>query len=435
MTRAAAASFLLIVSAIQAQVPEGVSEFTLSNGIQVITRTLGNNDIEGLSLFIVGGSGALDEETQGLEKFALECAMMGSGDYPGPVWRGLMDRTQAQWTGSFNYDFSRYHLRCIREDLPDLLNAFGDCLIHPELDPDALEQVRIRSLEELREKYNDPDSWIWSVANEAFMPGHTYRNLPDGTLESVGGFTADDVRRMLDRRIRAGNLLVVHAGPTTPELLAEYLEEAFGGIPEGGETREPVEPFVLSSDTLVLQPREVETAYAVVKFNAPPQGHPDLLPFRIAMAVVDDLLWQVLRTENALTYATYAGATTYRENWGYMYVSSPYPARACSLMAGVLGEMIRHPVEDDLVRGSLEKQMTLMNLRAAGRDDQCWLIGSSQICTGDWRNVFNDMENASGLDSRDLSRVLGEWVGPGGWGIIADTSLVPAESLGPRPLR
>ncbi|OPL17588.1 MAG: hypothetical protein AVO35_09155 [Candidatus Aegiribacteria sp. MLS_C] len=431
----AAASSLVMVLAILARVPDEVSEFTLSNGIPVITRTLFNKDIEGLSLFIIGGSGVLDEDTQGLEKFALECAMMGSDNYSGPVWRELMDRTQSEWTGSFNYDFSRYHVRCISDDLPDLLNAFGDCLLDPELDPDALEQVRVRTLEELQEKYNDPDSWIWFVANDAFMPGHTYRNLPDGTAESVSGFTADDVRRILDRRIRAGNLLIVHAGPTDPALLARYLEEAFGGIPEGGEPLEPVEPFSLSSDTLVLQPREVETAYAVVKFNAPPQGHPDLLPFRIALAVADDLLWQVLRTENALTYATYAGATSYRENWGYMYVSSPYPARACSLMAGVLRGMIREPVEGDLVRGTVEKQITMMNLGAASREEQCRLIGSSQICTGDWRNAFTDIEDASGLDSCDLSQVLEEWIGPGGWGVIADTILVPAETIGPWPLR
>lgn len=434
MMKLCALCFLLCLTA-WAQVPDDVSEFTLSNGIPVITRTLDNNDIEGISLFIVGGSSALDEGTQGLEQFALECAMMGSEEYPGPVWRDLMDRTQAEWTSSFNYDFSRYHLRCIREDLPGLLYAFGDCLLNPELDPDAVEQVRTRSLEDLQEKYNDPDSWIWFVANDAFMPGHTYRNLPDGTLETVSGFTADDVREMLDRRIRSGNLLIVHAGPTPPGILEEYLEEALGRIPEGGEPPEPVEPFPISSDTLVLQPRQVETAFAVVKFNAPPQGDPDLLPFGFAMAVVNDLLWQVLRTDNALTYATYAGATTYRENWGYMYVSSPDPARACSLMADVLGEMIENPVDEDLVRGTIEKQITLMNLRAASKADQCWLMGSREICTGDWRNAFTEMENASGITSEELSDVLERWVSAGGWGIIADTSLVPVQSLGPWPLR
>lgn len=425
----------VLLGPLYASVPENVEEFTLSNGIRVITRTIDNNEIEGVSLFITGGSSALTEETQGLERFSLECAMMGSEDFPGPQWRALMDRTQAEWTSSFNYDYSRYHLRCIREDLPILLSAFGNCLLNPELDPQAFEQVRTSTSQDLQEKYNDPDSWIWFVANDAFMPGHTYRRLPDGTVETVSGFTQEDVSNMLDERIRSGNLLVTHAGPTEPEELREILEIAFGNIPEGGQEYAPLEPFTVSNDTIVIQHRDVPTAYAVVKFNAPPQGHEDLLPFRTATTVINDILWQVLRTDNALTYATFSGATSYRENWGYMYVSSPQPALACSLMAGVLADMIENPIDEDIVRGTIEKSRTRANLMAASKDDQCRIMGNSEICTGDWRNAYTMFDNISELSSEDLSDVLNRWVVYGGWGIIADTTVVSVEQLQPWPLK
>ena len=216
-----------VLLSVTAGVPDGVEELTLSNGIPVITRTLTNNAIEGVSFFIVGGSRALTSETQGLERFALECAVMGSQEYPGPVWRELMDLTQAEWTGNFNYDFTRYHLRCITEDMPELLDAFGTCLLDPDLDPDAIEQVRASMLQDLIESRSDPDSWIWFIANDAFMPGHTYRNLPNGTPEIVEGFTEQDVRNMLTERIRSGNIVITHAGQTTPEELLPMLEVAF----------------------------------------------------------------------------------------------------------------------------------------------------------------------------------------------------------------
>ncbi len=424
-------AFAVLLGSLNASVPGNVEEFTLSNGIPVITRTIDNNEIEGVSLFIIGGSSALTEETQGLERFSLECAMMGSEDYPGPLWRELMDRTQAEWTSSFNYDYSRYHLRCVREDLPVLLTAFGNSLLNPELDPQAFEQVRTSTIQDLQEKYSDPDSWIWFVANDAFMPGHTYRRLPDGTLETVSSFTIDDVSIMLEERIRSGNLLITHAGPTQPEELRSILELAFSEIPAGGQEYPQVEPFTVSTDTIVVQHREVPTAYAVVKFNAPPQGHEDLLPFRTAITVVNDLLWQVLRTDNALTYATFSGATNYRENWGYMYVSSPQPVLACSLMAGVLADVMENPVDEGIVRGTIEKSRTRANLMAASKDDQCWMMGNFEICTGDWRNAYTVFDNISELSSADLSAVLDRWVGYGGWGIIADTTVVSVEQLQP----
>ena len=425
----------VLLGSLYASVPEGVVEFTLSNGIPVITRTIENNEIEGLSLFIIGGSSALTEETQGLERFSLECAMMGSEDFPGLQWRELMDRTQAEWTSSFNYDYSRYHLRCIREDLPILLSAFGNSLLYPELEEQAFEQVRTSTIQDLQEKYNDPDSWIWFVANDAFMPGHTYRRLPDGTVETVSGFTIEDVSNMLEERIRSGNLLITHAGPTQPQELQSILEQAFGDIPEGGHEYPQVEPFTVQNDTITVQHRDVPTAYAVVKFNAPPQGHEDLLPFNAAVTVVNDLLWQVLRTDNALTYATFSGATNYRENWGYMYVSSPQPVLACSLMAGVLADLIENPVDEDIFRGTIEKSRTIENLRAASKDNQCWMMGNFEICTGDWRNAYTVFDNVSELSSADLSAVLDRWVSYGAWGIIADTTVVPIEQCKPWPLK
>ena len=425
----------VLIGSLHASVPGDVEEFTLSNGIPVITRTIDNNEIEGVSLFIIGGSSALAEDTQGLERFSLECAMMGSEDFPGSDWRELMDRTQAEWTSSFNYDYSRYHLRCIREDLPILLAAFGNSLLNPELEEQAFEQVRTSTIQDLQEKCNDPDSWIWFVANDAFMPGHTYRLLPDGTVETVSGFTREEVSNLLEERIRSGNLLITHAGPTQPEELQSILEQAFGDIPEGGQELPQVEAFTVHSDTIAVQHREVPTAYAVVKFNAPPQGHEDLLPFRTAMTVVNDLLWQVLRTDNALTYATFSGATNYRENWGYMYVSSPQPMFACSLMAGVLADVIENPVDEDIIRGTIEKSRTHANLMAASKDDQCWMMGNFEICTGDWRNAYTVFDNISELSSEDLSAVLNRWIEYGGWGIIADTTVVSIEQLQPWPLK
>ena len=236
---------------------------------------------------------------------------------------------------------------------------------------------------------------------------------------------------MLDQRIRSGNLLITHAGPTQPQELRSILELAFGNIPEGGQEYPQVEPFTMNTDTIVFQHREVPTAYAVVKFNAPPQGHEDLLPFSTAITVVNDLLWQVLRTDNALTYATFSGATNYRENWGYMYVSSPQPVLACSLMAGVLADVIENPVDEGIVQGTIEKSRTRANLMAESKDDQCWMMGNFEICTGDWQNAYTVFDNISELSSADLSAVLDRWVGYGGWGIIADTTVVSVEQLQP----
>jgi hypothetical protein len=56
-------TLLLAAAAGLAQVPGETAEFTLSNGIRVVTRRTAASGIEGLAFFLEGGSRALGETT------------------------------------------------------------------------------------------------------------------------------------------------------------------------------------------------------------------------------------------------------------------------------------------------------------------------------------------------------------------------------------
>ncbi len=411
-----------------------VTEMELSNGIRVVSRKLQTGQVEGVSLFIDGGSRVLREGTQGLEAFALECALMGGGDYSGPLLRAVTDTTLAELSATYNYDFSRVHVRCLAEDLPLLVDILSQCLGDPDMEPAAVEKVRQSMLADLAERDADPDRAVWYVCNRALMEGHPYRFRPDGVRRTVEAFTALQARRHLSERLRAGNLLVTHAGSTPDSLLLPMLERAFGSIPEGGGELPRVPPFRVRSDTLVTEKRDVETAYAVVKFAAPPAGHPDRPAFTAAMNALADVLWDVLRTRHNLTYATYSSSTDYRRNWAYLYVSSPQPQRACSLMAEVYRDAASNGLDPDLVRGSVETLRTARGMRMAGRDTQCRLLGAAETSGEGWRSSYYLVDSLADLEAADLQGVLLEWAGPGAWGVIASGERLE-ELEGPWSLR
>ncbi len=94
----------------------------------------------------------------------------------------------------------------------------------------------------LHAELQEPDNMVWLTCNRGFMgEGHPYMLRPEGYPSTVSSFTAEDVLSWLSRRIRAGNILLVHAGPTPPGELQEILESTFGLIP-GGEDRLPGVP-------------------------------------------------------------------------------------------------------------------------------------------------------------------------------------------------
>ncbi len=205
---------LLFGLVLLASVPDNVTEFDLDNGIHVISRTVTGGEVEGLSFFLVGGSRVLDESNQGIEAFALEAALTGSDTYPDERWREIMDTTLASWNASYNYDYSRYHLKCLSEDLPLLLDGFADCLLSPELDPQIVERIQSSQLVALQSDLEDPDNRIWLVANRGFMgSGHPYLLRPSGIPSTLASFDVEDVREWLTGRIKSGNIVIAHAGP------------------------------------------------------------------------------------------------------------------------------------------------------------------------------------------------------------------------------
>lgn len=408
-----------ILFSILCLLPGNVTTFELENGISVISRTI-PGEVEGLSVFIIGGTRLGDAETQGLEALSLDAAMAGGGDFPGERWREVMDRTRAELSGSYNYDFSRLHLRCLSEDMPLLVSGLYQCLTKPELSEASVERARRLAISRLSVEMVDPDERVWLVANEGFMPdGHPYLLRPEGTVETVGSFTADQMRTLLEARIRGGNILITHAGPTEPEGLRAMLEDGFGSLPPGGDEPAPVSRPGAPRDTMVVRVTDATTTYAVVKFKAPPAGHPDLPAFQAAMMVADELIWQVLRTDNALTYAAGAGVTTtYAENWGYMYVTTSSPQLACSLLTEVLRTVAMGGVDRELVRGVVRTQVTLDGIRAQTMDTQCWLMGAGAISSGHWSSLFDASRRFGDLTPQDMSSAVRRWVDTAAWGII-----------------
>jgi len=423
-----------LLGSILVLLPGNVTTFELDNGIGVITRTI-PGEVEGLSVFMIGGTRLRDTETQGLEALALEAAMAGGGEFPGERWREVMDRTRAELTGSYNYDFSRLHLRCLTEDMPLLVTGLLQCLTEPELSETSVERAKRQAVAQLSLEMVDPDDRVWLVANEGFMPvGHPYLLRPEGTVEAVASFTSYQMRDLLEERVRGGNILITHAGPTEPQELRRLLEGSFGGLPPGADEPAAVAPPGAPRDTLVVREMDATTTYAVVKFEAPPAGHPDLPAFQAAMMVADELIWQVLRTDNALTYAAGAGVTTtYAQNWGYMYVTTSSPHLACSLLTEVLRTVALGEVAPEMIRGVVRTQVTLDGIRAQTMDTQCWLMGAGAISAGHWSSLFDAAQRFGSLTPPDISSAVRRWADTAAWGIITG-SAADLDITGPIPL-
>lgn len=172
--------------------------------------------------------------------------------------RGQLGRTYAQFTeisdnlgASIGVDAGRMHvdlsIRCLREDLPTMLDLAADVLRRPDFPEDEIEKVRQEILAAIRE--SDDNTGI--VAERAMLhilypEGHPYRQRVTGEPEDVKKITRDDLVRFH----------AAHYGPGT------MTAAVVGGIPNLDYAAELISARFSDWDVRVTAPELPEPATA-----------------------------------------------------------------------------------------------------------------------------------------------------------------------------
>ncbi len=218
------------------------------------------------------------------------------------------------WTA---FDHTVYHAVLGRDHTEGAIDAIGDALLAPRVDPDELRREREIILEEIRQGADDPAR---SVAQSLFATAfvaHPYRRPVIGT--------ADSVRRLGERQLLeffrsfyvADNLTLVVAGDVDPSRVKKAVERRFRSMPSGRPQRcvaaEPVQSAPRASCTL----RDVSEAYLSVGFHVPAARHPDLAALDVAAILLGQnesaRLPRMLRDRDQLATSAYANVHALRD--------------------------------------------------------------------------------------------------------------------------
>ena len=218
------------------------------------------------------------------------------------------------WTA---FDHTVYHAVLGRDHTDGAIDAIGDALLAPRVDPDELRREREIILEEIRQGADDPAR---SVAQSLFATAfvaHPYRRPVIGT--------ADSVRRLGERQLLeffrsfyvADNLTLVVAGDVDPSRVKKAVERRFRSMPSGRPQRcvaaEPVQSAPRASCTL----RDVSEAYLSVGFHVPAARHPDVAALDVAAILLGQnesaRLPRMLRDRDQLATSAYANVHALRD--------------------------------------------------------------------------------------------------------------------------
>ena len=184
----------------------------LDNGCRLVTARVDGARSASLGVFVTAGSRHEPDALAGASHFLEHLLFKGTDRLDAATIAESLDRVGGQSNAYTARELTCFWVRLLGEDLSVGLDILGDIVTAPALRADDVDAERTVIVDEILGAHDDPAS----VASERFfelaLRGHALGRDPLGTLSSVRGLTAADVRGFFAAHYGAANLVVAAAG-------------------------------------------------------------------------------------------------------------------------------------------------------------------------------------------------------------------------------
>jgi predicted Zn-dependent peptidase len=397
------------VQSVEARQAALVTEFEV-NGLKVLVKRREGSQTVSAGLFIRGGSRNITAENAGIESLMLEAATEASAGFPRERMRVELSRLGTVIGSGANYDYSAFTLACTRANFDRSWEIFADAALHPSFAPDDVALVKNRLVVNLSDDADDPDTYLQRLQERAAYTGHPYLNRPQGTAETVGRLTADDLRRYHQQVMQTSRLLLVIVGDLDAAQLRERIASSFGKLPRGSYSPQAIPQLTFSAPSVEVTQRGLPTNYIQGLFTAPSLTSPDINAMRVASSILRDRVFEEVRVKRNLSYAPSAFLSSQSANVGGLYVTAVDANKAIGVMLNEVARLQQEPIQNDEITGIVSQFLTSYYLGQETNAAQAGELAQYEIIGGGWRNSLTVIEGLRAITPADVQRVSQKYI-------------------------
>lgn len=286
----------------------------LPNGLTVVAQENRSSELVAIHVWVRDGSIYETPAESGLSNLITRALLSESEEFESGSMVRLIESLGGKIGAYSSPDYSRYLAIVPARHFDVTLDAISYCLLHPVFSPELIESRKAAIISEIEAAGDRALDQASSLADDLLYEGRT-RAVPYGTVETLSGFTAEQVSERYRERYVPSNMVVSVAGGVSPSHAADRIEEIFGSIDSGT----PAEPVLKSVDwpespRRATAYRDIKTSYMVISFPAPGVNDPEAVTMDIVLAMLSrrrvSLLTRVLKDELGLVQAANAGWLT-----------------------------------------------------------------------------------------------------------------------------
>jgi zinc protease len=279
---------------------------TLPNGVRVVLLPDKSNPVVSVRIAFLGGKRFETKENEGIMNFIAQMLNKGTGKMDEVAIAQKIENMGGRLAGFSGYDsfglaasfFSRY-----LDDGMGFLSALVTDTAFPD---DKLERERQLIINRIKTEPDRPVQYAVNVLNQTVFPNNPYGFTKEGTVATVSGFTASELKQTYDRYSVPSNMVISVVGDFDVQKALESVTKSFGAIaakPLDAPTLAPEEPLTKVREKIVRIPRA--KAHLAVGFRATTINDPDRYPLEVLnniLAGQGGRLFLQLRDKESLAY-------------------------------------------------------------------------------------------------------------------------------------
>ena len=330
----------------------------LPNGIVLLVAERPGVPIVATRVFLRAGAAFEPSGRAGLANLTGALVARGTAKRTGPEIDAAIEFVGGSLEAGAGRDGLTASLSVLKRDLTLGLDLLADVVLAPAFPPEELKRKVAQIQAAIKRSEEDPNTVAGRALARLVYAGHPYATPVEGTIESVGKLTRDDVVAFYRGHARPDTTIVAVAGDVTVDEARREILKRFGGWAKPSAPA-PTVPVAApggapKSETI---PKELSQATLMLGRQAIRQVDPDYFPLAVASYVLGggsaSRLYGRVRDEGGLAYAVYSYVSP--AHYGASFVLSSQTrtaevAKVGEILKEELARMTREPVKDDELR-------------------------------------------------------------------------------------
>lgn len=339
---------------------------TLSNGLRVVTQPMAHLETVSLGLWVGTGARHETERQHGISHFLEHMAFKGTKRRSAQQIAEEIEEVGGELNAATGLESTAYYARVLKGDEAVALGLIADILQNSVFSRPELEGERQVILQEIAATRDSPDDIAYDLLHDAAFPRQPLGRAILGTPDSVGRFTAADLKAFLKRRYHPENMVISAAGAVRHASLIRHAEALFGGLSGHGRGAGE-QPAKYVGGTRVSE-KAFEQSHLLIGFPSPSYREDEFFTAQVFSGLfgggMSSRLFQEVREKRGLCYAIYSNAWGLKDA-GVLGIHAATGAEMMGALIDVIGAELQRaaaqtPSDSELVRAKAQLKAGLL---------------------------------------------------------------------------